>query len=351
MSFVTPGAASANDLKNDRDLVSLPDDSISSLDFSTQGDYLAVGSWDNKVRLYEVNQNLESQGKALYEHQGPVLSVHWSPDGTKVASGGVDRAGRVFDVATGQAAQMAAHDAPIKDVRFVNVPNAQGPILATASWDKTLKYWDLRQQSPIATVNLPERAYSMDTRSNLLVVATAERHIAIIDLNNPGAIFKSIISPLKLQTRVVSCFPSANGYAVGSIEGRCSIQYVDEKQQKDSFSFKCHRDQVSQGARPEFNVFALNSISFHPQYGTFATCGADGTFHYWDKESRHRLKFFPNLGAPVVASAFNSKGTIFAYAISYDWSKGYQFNRQDYPKTVRLHMVKDEDIKPRPRKR
>lgn len=36
-------------------------------------------------------------------------------------------------------------------------------------------------------------------------------------------------SPLKWQTRVVACFPSANGFAVGSVEGRVAIQYIDEK--------------------------------------------------------------------------------------------------------------------------
>ncbi len=36
-------------------------------------------------------------------------------------------------------------------------------------------------------------------------------------------------SPLKWQTRVVACFPSANGFAIGSVEGRVAIQYIDEK--------------------------------------------------------------------------------------------------------------------------
>jgi mRNA export factor len=51
----------------------------------------------------------------------------------------------------------------------------------------------------------------------------------MVDLNNPGKIYKTITSPLKWQTRVVSCFTDASGFAVGSIEGRCAIQYVDDK--------------------------------------------------------------------------------------------------------------------------
>lgn len=52
-------------------------------------------------------------------------------------SGGADNAGRMYDVATGQATQVAQVDAPIKVVKWVDAP--QSGILATGSWDKTIK--------------------------------------------------------------------------------------------------------------------------------------------------------------------------------------------------------------------
>ena len=42
----------------------------------------------------------------------------------------------MFDVNTGQATQVAQHDAPVKVVGWVD---AQSGILATGSWDKTIK--------------------------------------------------------------------------------------------------------------------------------------------------------------------------------------------------------------------
>jgi mRNA export factor len=85
------------------------------------------------------------------------------------------------------------------------------------------------EPNPIATVSLPERAYTMDTKDNLLVVGTADRQIALFNLANPTVVYKLLLSPLKFQTRVVSCFTTGNGFAVGSIEGRCAIQYVEDK--------------------------------------------------------------------------------------------------------------------------
>ena len=112
-----------------------------------------------------------------------------------------------------------------------------------------------------------------------------------------------------------------------------------------NFSFKCHRD------APQGNVtsvYAVNDISFHPQHGTFSTAGSDGTFHFWDKDAKHRLKGYPNVGGSITSTTFNKNGSIFAYAISYDWSKGYQGNSAAYPTKVMLHPVQNEECKPRP---
>ena len=110
-----------------------------------------------------------------------------------------------------------------------------------------------------------------------------------------------------------------------------------------NFSFKCHRD--------DKNVYSVNDISFHPQYGTFSTAGSDGCFNFWDKDSKQRLKMTPSIGMPISATAFNHNGTIFAYAGSYDWSKGHEHHQQGSKNAVFLHPTKDEDIKPRPAKK
>ncbi|CAE6529006.1 unnamed protein product [Rhizoctonia solani] len=334
----TSTTTATTDVK-DVELVDPPGDSISCLDFSPTAEYLAVGSWNNE-------------------------------EGNKVFSGGADKAGRMFDVQTGQATQIAVHDAPIKCVKWID---AQGGILATGSWDKTLKYWDTRQSAPVAKVDLPDRCYTMDVTYPLLVVGTAERHIQMFNLNNPTTAYRTMVSPLKWQTRVISCFTTANGFAVGSIEGRVAIQYVDEKDSSLNFSFKCHRK--DQGTtKDNTHVFAVNDMSFHPVHGTFSTAGADGTINFWDKDSKTRSSIFsfrPSARADLLyvfassvcerhsnltrltsalGTAFNKTGSLFAYAVSYDWSKGYSGMTPDHPNKVMLHVTKDEEIKRRPKK-
>ncbi|KAF2771257.1 WD40 repeat-like protein [Teratosphaeria nubilosa] len=340
------------DLTKDVALSSPPEDSISDLAFSPQSDHLAVASWDKKVRIYEIDQQGNSQGKALFEHEGPVLNCCWSKDGTKVFGAGADKAARMLDLAAGhtqssQAQQVAAHDQPIRCVESIQVNGTQ--MLVTGGWDKMLKYWDLRSPNPAGQVECKERIYTMDTRNDMLVVGTAERWIEVFNINQPTTMYKSIQSPLKWQTRVVSIFsPDPNGYAVGSIEGRCAIQYVEDKDSSNNFSFKCHRQQLPND-RNLSNVYSVNAISFHPQHGTFSTAGSDGTFHFWDKDAKHRLKGYPEVGGTISATDFNRTGSIFAYAVSYDWSKGYQANNAQYPNKIMLHPIIGDECKPRPK--
>ena len=133
--------------KSDLEVPQGPEDSISELAFSPTAEILSVASWDNKVRIYEIGQG-GATGKAIYEHTAPVLSTHFSRDGTKLASGSADKTAKIFDFGSGQNQQVAAHEMPIKSVKFVSVNGTEA--LATVGWDKTLKYWDLRRMFPQA---------------------------------------------------------------------------------------------------------------------------------------------------------------------------------------------------------
>ena len=165
---------------------------------------------------------------ASFTSREPSLII-WLQDGTKVFGAGADKAARMLDLGAGgtTAQQVAVHDQPIRCVESIQVQGNH--MLVTGSWDKTVKYWDLRQQQPAATLACQDRIYTMSVKDSLLVIGTADRWLNIVNLQTPDKFYKSLQSPLKWQTRVVSCFADSSGFAVGSIEGRCAIQYVEEK--------------------------------------------------------------------------------------------------------------------------
>ena len=86
-------ASTIGDLKQDVELGSPPEDSISDLAFNPnpadQKDFLAVASWDKKVRIYEIMSNGQGQPKALIDHDGPVLSVDFFKVRGRASRGGL----------------------------------------------------------------------------------------------------------------------------------------------------------------------------------------------------------------------------------------------------------------------
>jgi mRNA export factor len=149
------------------------------------------------------------------------------------AGAAADKKIHVMHLQSGQTLTLEGHTAPVRAVRFVDVPSANAPIIASGSWDKTVRYWDLRQPQPVATLQLPERVYAMDAAGPHLVAVAADHHLHFANLHtNPVQVWKSLKSPLSAQTRCVSLCAGGTRWAVGSIEGRVAAQVVEEKDKR-----------------------------------------------------------------------------------------------------------------------
>ena len=348
-----------------------PSDGISSLSWSPDGRFVVATAWDNSVRCYEVavqmsgtglqtggligqqatpNAQINAAQRAQTNLDGPVLCSAFSADGASVFAAGCDQTVRQWNLATNQATTVGKHDGPIKNVYCVKEANN---MIITGSWDQTIKCWDARSPTPAASLPLPERCYALDVTHPLMVVGTAERKILIYDLSraNWQQPLRYEDSPLRHQTRCIATFPDREGFAVGSVEGRVAVHHVDPKDAARNFAFKCHREtQESRVGQPSIvNIYSVNSIVFH-KFGTFATAGADGVYNFWDKDSKQRLMAFKPCGNSISCASFSPLGNLYAYALSYDWSRGSENYNPQTPNLIMLHHVKEEEIKQRSKK-
>nr|QBH73992.1 mitotic checkpoint protein and poly(a)+ RNA export protein [Nicoletia phytophila] len=347
--FGTAAAPTTANPMRDFEVTSPPDDSVSSLAFSPptlSQNFLVAGSWDNNVRCWEVEQSGKTIPKSLQTMQGPVLDVCWSDDGTKVFMASCDKMVKCWDLSSNQTIQVAMHDAPVKTCHWIKAPTYS--CLMTGSWDKTLKFWDTRTANPMKTITLLERCYCADVDYPMAVVGTASRGLIVYQLEGGPSEFKRIESPLKYQHRCVSIFKDKKGtpagFALGSVEGRVAIQYVSPQNPKDNFTFKCHRSNGTPNGYQD--IFAVNDISFHPAHGTLATVGSDGRFSFWDKDARTKLKTSEAMEQSITRCCFNNNGQIFAYSVSYDWSKGHEYYNLQKKNYIFLRSCY-EDLKPR----
>ncbi|CAK4285822.1 unnamed protein product [Aphanomyces euteiches] len=344
MSFGGFGSAAATNptsrAAQDYDVPPDVPDSIQDIAWSPNANILVAGSWDNHVRCWEVQHqgaNFQAVARAEITHKAPVLCTAFSGDGTTVFSGSCDKTAMMWQLGgSNQGQQIAQHDQPIRSIQHI----AQANCVVTGSWDKTVKYWDTRAPQPQATVQLSERCYALDVSYPLMVVATADKQIHCFDLKKPSQIYCTLKSSLKYQTRCIAAFPDASGFAVGSIEGRVSIQHVDEKMKEKDFSFKAHRDNTTN------SIYPVNSISFHQNSGRIATTGADGSYAFWDKDARKLLSNFAKLPnyQGISVGKFNKTGEIFVYATSYDWHKGVEHYNPQARNVLRLHYVDANDM-------
>ncbi|MDZ8184609.1 MAG: serine/threonine-protein kinase [Nostoc sp. ChiSLP02] len=117
---------------------------------------LASGSWDNTIKLWDVNTGKEI--RTLAGHSNWVNSVAFSPDGKLLVSGSADCTIRLWQVNTGIEIQtFAGHSDPVSSVAYsprtaTTTKNQDRQLIASASNDCTIKLWQLYTGKNIYTL-------------------------------------------------------------------------------------------------------------------------------------------------------------------------------------------------------
>ncbi|EPR79577.1 Poly(A)+ RNA export protein [Spraguea lophii 42_110] len=278
-----------------------PNDTISDIVFHSSFNYLGVSSWDGSLRIYDSNLDFKLKG----EFNAPLLSCSFYEGSLYGAStnGSVCN----LDLNSGQLTPtQIKHNDGIRSIRtFQNM-------LVTGSWDKTIKFWDVRTQQPAHTINLPDRIFVMDLKKELLVASIAGNRLYSFDLKN-NCQQSTQTTRLTYQIRALDVGYDNDSFAVGSIDGRCEI--ISCTSPGRNFSFRGHRSGI--------DVYSINCINISPaSTSKIATGGADSYVVVHDRSTRSKI-INENMKEPPTAGIFNQDGSKYVFATGNDWSKGY----------------------------
>jgi len=96
-------------------------------------------------------------------------------------------------------------------------------------------------------------------------------------------------------------------------------------------------------------VYAVNGVCFNKQFNSFATYGSDGSYFFWNKDTKSRLKSTKAAPWPITSADFLENATMFAFAFGYDWAKGIEeTKRGNYPVKIYIRKVKEEEVFKKP---
>ncbi|KAA0150659.1 hypothetical protein FNF27_02757 [Cafeteria roenbergensis] len=360
-------AAGAGSRPGDVALAHPPKDGVTAVAFAPKdgSDGLLVSSWDSTLSLHT-----GSTGARLvsHAHAAPVLDCCWQTH-TAALTASLDRGVRVVDFgsATSTATVLGYHGAGVRCVRW----SQSHSCAVSAGWDGTVRVWDPRASKQVAELGLPSKAFGMDVcvggvssgAADAVVVACEGRRLVTLDLRDTSSAAEDREAALKHQLRCVAAMPGkpagaaawgnsgAPGVAIGSIEGRVSLEHLSPAvtgaaSATPGFAFKCHRRDAGGDAGPV--AHPVNAIAFNRRHGTFATGGGDGTVVLWDGGAKKRLGK-PSAAFPtsVSALAFSHDSSLLAVAVSYAFEAG---DIEHPPDAVVVRRLDDADIRPRAKK-
>ncbi|KDD72035.1 hypothetical protein H632_c3969p0, partial [Helicosporidium sp. ATCC 50920] len=119
---------------------------------SSDGKFCLSGSWDNTLRLWEIATGTST--RKFTGHTKDVLSVAFSVDNRQILSSSRDRTIKLWNTLAEckyTMAEPSGHTGWVSCVRLS--PVGATPVVVSASWDKTVKIWDLASCKLRATLS------------------------------------------------------------------------------------------------------------------------------------------------------------------------------------------------------
>jgi len=277
---------------------------VFSLAFSPTSEWLAAGTGDKQIHLFDVSRN--EVLRTMSGHIQIVKGLAFSSDGRILASGSLDKTAKLWDTSTGNEIRtLSGHIGGVTCVAF----SPDGLTLASSSWDTSVIIWDvhsgnLLQKLSGHTDKVNAVAFSHDGR--WLASASDDGTVRLWDPQT-GKLVRSL-SEVNARVESLAFSPDGKFLASGASRNHHSqashyggIRVWDLELMTSESAFEKYRGNIHMLAfKPDGTVLAGAEWPSNPSLNSFLT--------FWDVR---------NL---VVLNRFDVErfGELYAIAYSHD---------------------------------
>jgi WD40 repeat protein len=276
---------------------------LEALAWSPDGQYLATGNGipPNPIRPGELklwNAGTGKEVRSLPGHTREVLSVAWSTDSRRLASGSADRTVKVWDITTGQ--ELHSFDGHTDSVTRVAF-SPDGQQVASASRDHTVRVWDLKKAHQTHCLR--------DHRDVLFGLAWSPdgKHLASCGTDQTARLWNLatgtalVLSGHSASVNDVAFSP--DGKSLATVSHDRTLKIWDTATGLETLSLKGH-------------ATYLWSVAWSPDGKQVATGSGDQTVKLWDPTTYQGVRTLGRQDGAVTSVAVSPDGQRFASASS-----------------------------------
>ena len=343
-----------------------PKDSPQIIRFSpVHQNIFAVGSWDQTLRLYEINQqfnNISQKANISLPHFP--LALDFKPDGSGLFVSCGDMSIYQVDFASMTPQKVFTSNSQIL---FLWVFGQQNLLLIVNETNQLSISYLNNPSNSIYSLQLNHAVTCLDVSDNVVLVGFVENKFAFLDMNTINMYGPNDVmyneSQLKSSISAVAVNAGSKEFALGSCDGRVYKGVFSQNTQNSGFGqqskviygsfhntnesasnfvYIAHSKKRNDNSSDLFNIGALG---FNKRSRNFLfSVGSDGVLNYWDIKEKNKIVFY-SLGAPIISATINSSGTFVAFGIGYDWSQGvWSLNQVNYTPKVGFRAVGDNEL-------
>ncbi|GAA52971.1 transducin (beta)-like 1 [Clonorchis sinensis] len=268
---------------------------VTSLDWNSDGSFLATGSYDGFARVWNMDGELAT---TLGQHKGPIFALKWNKKGNYILTAGVDKTTIIWEAQTGRIAQQFAfHIAPTLDVDWQSLT-----AFASCSTDTNIHVCELGQSAPIKTFKGHENevnAIKWDPNGRLLASCSDDMTLKVWDMHH-----EHCVHDLKGHTKeiyTIKWSPTGPGTAYPSAPlCLASASFDSTVRLWDVETGKCQRI-LSKHSEPVY------SVAFSPDGRLLATGSFDQWVHIWNVGTGGLINSYFGTGG-IFEVCWNSRG-------------------------------------------